>query len=89
MDIFALKATKQTLFTGCRNHSIIPVGLSRDSLFQDQVHQPLPTPHLDVVTTFTTMMDSSILISASRDKNLKVWSTSSGFEQLSMVAHAH
>ena len=91
MDIFALKATSQTLFMGCRNHSITPVGLSRDSLFQEQVHHSLPTYHLDVVTAFTTLGNDKYLVSASRDKNLKGWSTSTGFEQQSNlnITHAH
>jgi hypothetical protein len=81
MDIFALQATEKTLFMGCRNHSIVPVGLSREMLFQEQVYQPWTTAHLDVVTNFTTLMDGNLLVSASRDKNLKTWSVSEGFER--------
>lgn len=41
MDIFALKATQSHLFLGCRNHSIIPVGLSSGTMFADHVQQPM------------------------------------------------
>lgn len=37
LDIFSLKATRDRLFLGCRNHSIISVGLSSQALFHDQV----------------------------------------------------
>ena len=55
------------------------------------MYQPLPTPHLDVVTALTTLRSDGIMISASRDKNLKAWSTSTGFEPLTgfNVTHAH
>ena len=60
---------------GCGNHSIIPCGLSRESLFQEQVGAPLLKPHLDRVTALTTLCNDSLLISGSNDKNLKAWST--------------
>ena len=75
MDIFSLKATKTHMFMGCRNHSIVPMGLGGSSLLIDQVHAPLKAPHLDVVTSFTTLMDDKVLISASKDKNLRAWHT--------------
>lgn len=75
MDIFSLKSTEKQLFMGCRNHSIVPMGLGHHSLFQDQVQAPIKQPHLDVVTSFATLLDEKILISASKDKNLRGWST--------------
>jgi len=33
MDVFSLKSTKSHLFLGCRNHSIIPVGLEPNQRF--------------------------------------------------------
>lgn len=74
-DIFCLKSTQNMLYLGCRNHSIIPVGLSYQKLFADQVHPPLKPLHMDVVTSLTTLMDDQIMISASKDKNLKAWHT--------------
>ena len=75
MDIFSLKSTEKQLFMGCRNHSIVPMGLSHHSLFHDQLQAPIKQPHLDVVTSFATLLDEKILISASKDKNLRGWST--------------
>jgi len=75
MDIFSLKATNDRLFMGCRNHSIITVGLSSHALFQDQVQQPLYPPHLDVVTSFTSLHDERVIISASKDKSLRGWTS--------------
>jgi hypothetical protein len=75
MDIFSLKSTEKQLFMGCRNHSIVPMGLSHHAPFHDQVQTPIKQPHLDVVTSFATLLDEKILISASKDKNLRGWST--------------
>ena len=75
MDIFALKATSKQLFMGCRNHSIIPMGLSYSDLFQNQVQMPLKVAHLDVVTSLTTLLDDEILVSASKDRNIRGWGT--------------
>jgi hypothetical protein len=86
MDIFSLKATKSQLFMGCRNHSIIPMGLSSSELFIDQVQAPLLSPHLDVVTSFTSILDDEILISASKDKNLRGWATQQEMSQKPLVA---
>jgi WD40 repeat protein len=72
-DVFALKTTDSQLFMGCRDHSIVPMGLSYSELFQEQVRQPLKSPHLDVVTSFTTLLDDEILISASKDRNIRGW----------------
>ena len=79
---------------GCGNnsgHQIIPVGLSRECLFQEQIGKSFPTPHMDRVSALTTIHNDSILISGSHDKNLKGWSTFDKFEQKPSynVAHAH
>lgn len=75
MDVFSLQITRSHLFMGCRNHSIVPVGLKGSNFLIDNVQTPLKAPHLDVVTSFTTLLDQKILISASRDKNLRAWHT--------------
>ena len=36
-DIFALKSTQKKLFMGCRNHSIVPMGLGYHAPFLEQV----------------------------------------------------
>jgi len=41
MDIFSLKATDNLLYMGCRNHNIIPMSLSQNSAFVDQVYTPI------------------------------------------------
>lgn len=79
-DIFALKSTQKTLFMGCRNHSIVPMGLGYHAPFHEQVQGPLKQPHLDVVTSFACMLDERILVSASKDRNLRGWSTGQSSE---------
>lgn len=51
------------------------MGQSSGELFQNQVKPPLKTAHLDVVTSFATLLDDEILISASKDKNIRGWGT--------------
>jgi len=74
MDIFSLKTTDNMLFMGCRNHSIIPMGLHPGQPFHQQVMQPIKSPHLDIVTSLGTLFQDRVLISASLDHNIRAWS---------------
>ena len=64
------------MFIGCRNHSLLPMSLSYQHPFSEQVDPPPPSgQHLDIVTSFCTILDEGVLISASKDKSLRGWST--------------
>ena len=88
-DIFCLKAAQNTLYLGCRSHNIIPVGLSYQELFAEQVRPALKPLHLDVVTSFATLLDDQIMVSASRDKTVKAWHTEDKLVQTLQVNSSH
>ena len=69
-----LKVLVAMLFMGCRNHSIIPMGLHPGQPFHQQVMQPIKSPHLDIVTSLGTLFQDRVLISASLDHNIRAWS---------------
>ena len=43
MDIFSLHTTSTQLFIGCRNHSLLPMSLSYQYPFSEQVDPPPPS----------------------------------------------
>jgi len=54
---------------GCRNHLVFPINLSTMETLP--AFQP---PHFDAVTSLAVMQDD-VIISGSRDKNLRCWDT--------------
>lgn len=52
-----------------------------------EVLAPFDPPHFDTVTCLTTLGD--YLISGSKDKNLKLWSTDSAVKNLRATSYAH
>jgi len=83
-DIFCLRATKDWLFMGCRNHKIHPLDLKT----MDQI-KPLDPPHFDAVTSLG-IIGGNTLISGSKDKNMRSYDLSNiYFEQRSSVMNAH
>jgi WD40 repeat protein len=73
-DVFSLQATMDKLFIGTRKHYVLPVSLAHGSPFGNHCQTHFEPPHFDVVTSFATLLDDKILISASKDKNLRGWS---------------
>ena len=71
-DVFSLKATKSCVYVGTRKREIWPVEYHSEP-YSSKKLQKFPNPHIDVVTSLATLADDQILISASRDKNLKGW----------------
>ena len=83
-DIFCLKATKDWLFIGCRNHMIYPLDLKT----REHV-KPLEPPHFDAVTCLGTISGNT-LISGSKDKHLRSYDISNVyFEQRGSFMNAH
>jgi len=81
-DVFSLALTSQHLFMGCRNHSVYPINL--------KTFETLPAfepPHFDAVTSLATLSDD-VLVSGSRDKNLRQWDSKT-FSHGSAVLSAH
>jgi WD40 repeat protein len=75
-DIFCLKATKDWLFMGCRNHEVKPLNLKTL-----QTLNPLQPPHLDAVTCLS-VINGTTLVSGSKDKILRSYEiTNSSFEK--------
>ena len=62
------------MFMGCRNHSIIPMGIQTGQQFGHNLLQPIVSPHWDIVTSFALLNKNRVLISASLDHNLRAWS---------------
>lgn len=83
-DIFSLACTPTNdyLFCGQRNHKIVPFSLS-----QWIGMTPLSPPHFDAVTCLTVLND--ILVSGSKDKNLRVYNSMHPFEPVNSVMNAH
>lgn len=66
-SVFALHTTDKLLFSGSRDHYINVFSL--DTL---DLHQKLSPPHYDGVNAFC-QVGPSLVISASRDKTMKLW----------------
>ena len=59
---------------GCKSSEIIPMRTGGPK-FSEHVMSPFKAAHTNVVTSFASLNNDSILVSASRDKSLKCWRT--------------
>lgn len=83
--MFSLALTPSHLYMGCRNHYVYPIPL--DTL---ETQVPLDPPHFDAVTSLATLSDD-LLVSGSRDKNLRCWDSqqvTTGPSSAVMSAHS-
>lgn len=59
---------------GCKSSEIIPMRTGGPK-FSENLMNPFKACHTNVVTSFASLNNDSILVSASRDRSLKCWRT--------------